>query len=332
MVIPKVDDVDYIQFLIAAQKTFTCSEASRCQIDLVAHDSFVRLLARQPLDTGALWQEVEPLVEKCKGCLVIDDSTLDKPYARHIELVTRHWSGKHQQVVMGINLLTLLWTDGDAALPCDCRIYGEVLQAGDKPKTKNECFQEMLTIAKDRGFHPLMVCFDSWYASIGNLKLVRFFDWHFLTRLKSNRQVNPDRAGNVAVSTLSPPVSGQVVHLKEFGFVRLFRTVAPNGDGQYWITNHLEMTEDEREEWERQSFKIENYHRGLKQCCAVERCQCRSKVKQRGHILLSIRAFVRLEVNRLAKGISWYEAKLDIVRDAIRAYLARPTIQISTNA
>ena len=43
-----------------------------------------------------------------QGILVIDDSTLDKPYARKMELVTRHWSGKHHAVVSGINLITLL--------------------------------------------------------------------------------------------------------------------------------------------------------------------------------------------------------------------------------
>lgn len=331
---PKVDDVDYIQFLIAAQKAFTCCEASRCQTEPVAHDSFVRLLSRQPTDTEALWQEVEPLVHKQSGCLVLDDSTLDKPHARHIELVTRHWSGKHKSVVMGINLLTLLWTNGDAALPCDCRLYGEHVKADGKPKTKNEFFQEMLTTAKARGFSPAMVCFDSWYASIENLKLVRAQGWCFLTRLKSNRQVNPDDTKNVAVATLLPPPEGQVVHLREFGFVRLFRTVAKDSDGkhgehsQYWITNQLSMTEHERQEWERQSFRIENYHRGLKQCCAVERCQCRSMIKQRGHVVLSLRAFVRLEANRLVTGVSWYEAKLDIVRDAIRYYLVKPTMQI----
>ena len=170
--LPKTDEVDYIQFLIAAQKSFTCCEASRCQIGLVAHDSFVRLLSRQPTDTEqtsgfstvALWQEVEPLVSRKQGCLVIDDSTLDKPYARHIELVTRHWSGKHKAVVLGINLATLLWTNGDAALPCDCRLYGEEVRADGGPKTKNESFREMITTAKERGFHPEMVCFDSWYS------------------------------------------------------------------------------------------------------------------------------------------------------------------------
>ena len=39
-----------------------------------AHDSFTRLLHRLEPDPEALWDEAEPLVEKAKGVLVIDDS------------------------------------------------------------------------------------------------------------------------------------------------------------------------------------------------------------------------------------------------------------------
>ncbi len=54
---PKVDELDYIQFLIAAQKVYTCSEAARCQPEdgnAPAPDAFTRLLTRQPHDTAAL--------------------------------------------------------------------------------------------------------------------------------------------------------------------------------------------------------------------------------------------------------------------------------------
>ena len=81
--------------------------------------------------------------------LVIDDSTLDKPYAKHIDLVTRHWSGKHHEVVRGINLITLLWTDGDRKIPCDYRLYNKA-----DGKTKNDHFWEMMLMAKGRGFAP----------------------------------------------------------------------------------------------------------------------------------------------------------------------------------
>ena len=54
----------------------------------------------------------------------------------------------------------------------------------------------MLDAAKARGFAPECVAFDSWYASLENLKAVRGHGWRWLTQLKVNRQVNPDRTGN----------------------------------------------------------------------------------------------------------------------------------------
>jgi putative transposase len=228
---PKVSDVDYIQFLIAAQRVYTCTEAARCA-ESASHDAYTRLLTRLPPDTTALWQEVEPLIDKRRGLLVVDDTTLDKPYAQKMGLVTRHWSGKHHAVVEGINLTTLLWTDGVSSLPCDCRLY-EPAEEGKEQVTKNDHFLAMLQTAKERQFRPRYVCFDGWYSSLANLKAVRGHGWHFLTRLKSNRQVNPDDTGNVAVERLDIPAHGREVHLKGFGFIQVFRTVAPNGDAEH---------------------------------------------------------------------------------------------------
>lgn len=329
---PKVSDVDYIQFLIAAQRVYTCTEAAHCTPEAAlppAHDAFVRLLHRQPPDTVALWQEVMPYVQPARGVLILDDTTLDKPYARQMDLVTRHWSGKHHQVVQGINLLTVIWTDGSACLPCDCRIYDKPLPNGN---TKNEHFRAMLLTAKQRGFQPRLVCFDSWYSSVENLKAVRAHGWSFLTRLKHNRLVNPDGHGNVPLSSVVIPHVGRQVHLKGFGFVQVFRTVAPDGSAEYWATNKLDMRVGERDAVAAQAWTIEEYHRGLKQCCGVERAQVRKATAQRNHMLLAVRAFVRLEVHRLTTGISWYAAKTALVRAAIRAYLTCPTLRLHATA
>ena len=48
--------------------------------------------------------------------------------------------------------------------------------------------------------------------------------------------------------------------------------------------------------------------------------------------LLSLRAFLRLEANRLVNAVSWYEAKLSIVRVAIGAFLAHPTLGLLPSA
>jgi len=255
-----------------------------------------------------------------QGILVIDDSTLDKPYARKMELVTRHWSGKHHAVVSGINLITLLWTDGDRHVPVDYRIFDKQQDS----LTKNDHFSAMLKEAHTRGFQPSCVVFDSWYSGLENLKLIRSFDWLWLTRLKANRKVNPDREGLRPLSTVEIGEQGRVVWLEGYGLVRVFKIVATDGDVELWVTNHLEMADLERVKWASFAWTIENYHRGIKQFCLIERAQVRSARAWRNHIGLCLRAFLRLESHCYHSGISWFEAKTAIIREAVRVYIANP--------
>jgi putative transposase len=204
--------------------------------DAPSHDAFTRLLTRMEPDPETLWREARPLVHRKAGLLVLDDSTLDKPYARKIDLVTRHWSGKHHEVVRGINLITLLWTDGDRKLPVDYRLYSK----GDG-KSKHDHFWERLLIAKGRGFSPKYVLFDGWYASLENLKQVRDHVWRWLTRMKGNRQVTPeDRVGR-SLDEAAFGDSGKVVHLRGYGPMLVFRIDAPDGVAEYWATGDLTM-------------------------------------------------------------------------------------------
>ena len=61
-----------------------------------------------------------------------------------MDFVHYMWSNKHLAVVTEIDLLMLLWTDGERHLPCDYRIY-------DKPndgKTKNNHFWDLIDTPK----------------------------------------------------------------------------------------------------------------------------------------------------------------------------------------
>ena len=98
----KCNEFDYINFLIASTKIFTCTEAARCQLldeNSPSHDAFTRLLQRQPPDTEALWKEVQQVVRKENGFLILDDSTLDKPYSRELTLVylRQYWKSQTAQ-------------------------------------------------------------------------------------------------------------------------------------------------------------------------------------------------------------------------------------------
>jgi hypothetical protein len=143
-----------------------------------------------------------------------------------MELVTRHWSGKQRRVVQGINLMTLLWTQGDSHILLDYRLDKKSVDG----KTKNDNFRSMLETAKARQFSSQCVVFDSWYSSLDNLKLIRSYGWIWLTRLKCNRHVNPERTNNRPIAEEEIAASGTIVHLKGYGMVRAFKLVTPDGD------------------------------------------------------------------------------------------------------
>ena len=321
---PKVTDEDYINFIIATPRDVTATEAGRVQPEsknAPAHDAFTRLLQRLEPDAETLWDEAKTQIDLHTGILVLDDSTLEKPYSEFNALVYRHWSGKQKEVVSGINLITLLWTDGVRCVPVDYRLFDKDTDG----KTKNDHFAEMLLAAFERGFNPALVCFDSWYGSVENLKLVRSLGWHFLTRLKANRQINVNRCGLQAVSEAGLcGGDGTLVWLKGFGEIKVFRVRVTDDASEYWATSLSKMTEPERETQAKSAWRIEMYHRALKQQCLIERAQCRRRRPVINHIGLCVRAFVRLESHCYRENISWIQAKTSIIRDAVRAYLSNP--------
>lgn len=150
---PRATDDGHIQFLIGSSVAVSDAEAARVHPDrpnAPAPDAFTRLLRRLDPDPATLWDEVRPLLDPTDGVLVIADSTLDKPRAKHIDLFSHHWSGNHRAVVNGINLVTLRWSDGDRLDPTDYRVDHKATDG----KTKNDHFAAMLEAAHARGFRP----------------------------------------------------------------------------------------------------------------------------------------------------------------------------------
>lgn len=327
----KCNEYDYIPFLISTPRVYTCTEAARVQPEQPnppAHDALTRLLYRLDATPAHLWVEAQPLVQRHGGILVLDDSTLEKPYAQQIALSSRHWSGKQHAVVQGINLITLLWTDGDSHIPCAYRIYHTV----QDQLTKNDHFLALLQAAHERGFSPQCVVLDSWYSSRTNLKAVRNYGWTWLTQLKANRLVSQAPQPKVPVSRVVMTGASAQVHLKGYGLIQLFRVVTPDGDTEHWATHDRTMTRLTRRAWAERAWTIENYHRGIKQFCGIERCQARGAKAQRNHIGLAVRAFRRLEWHSLRTGLSWFELKMQIIRQAVRAYLTQPMYTLAATA
>jgi hypothetical protein len=57
------------------------------------------------------------------GYLIVDDTVIEKPYARLLGEAAWVWSSKQRKVVFGVSVVLLVWTDGPVRLPLACRLW-----------------------------------------------------------------------------------------------------------------------------------------------------------------------------------------------------------------
>lgn len=110
----------------------------------------------------------------------------------------------------------------------------------------------------------------------------------------------------------------------------VFRPGPTDGAAEYRATSHPGIDAGVRRQHAGLGFAIENHRRELKQDCGVERSLARSERAgqraQRYHVGLALWASLRLEWHFDTTGVSGFEAKLRVIRDAVRAYPDRPWI------
>lgn len=135
-----------------------------------------------------------------------------------------------------------------------------------------------------------------------------------------------------AVHELDIPPAGLTVHLRGYGFVKVFRTVDPHGNADYWATSRMEMNEPQRQLVAERAWLVEVYHRALKQFMGIERGQLRLERAQRNNIGLAIRAYLRLEYHRWCSRLSIFNSNLDIIRLVVSFYLAHPKYSLPSTA
>lgn len=316
----------YCDFLIAAQNNFTCTNLADLTNGTIAHDSINRWLLNNKMTPKILWEHTQGMVDLNLGWLIADDTVLDKPFGDNIGLSQWQYSGTHHRVVHGIGLETLLWTDGEKHIPVDYRIYAKK----EDGYTKNHHFRQMLSLSANRGFKPQGILIDAWYATVENLKMIDSLGWNWITELQSNRNVSLEPHKYLRVDRLDfdNNQAGIIVHLKGYGFIKVFKITAPKGRIGYFATPDQTKTSKDIQGVYALRWEIEEYHRGLKQTTGIECCQARKPRIQRNHIFCSILAFTALEQRRLKTGISWYESKRQIIDNALQRYLRKPFIPI----
>jgi len=323
----------YIEFLISTPLNYTCTHLAD-HLSGVSHDSITDFLNSQRLTADSIWTCAKTLINDTdESFLIADDSVQEKPYAQAIELVYPHYSGNKHTVVRGIDIVNLIHSSGDGEYyPVDDRIYApEYARA-----TKNELFLAMLKEAFEvRHIRAKYILFDSWYASVANLKYIHRQGRIFYTTLKSNRLMSLSKeAGYIHLQDIdwTPErlKNGVRVKLKEVPFfVKLFKVVAKNGDIDWVITNDpaIDLTTDRVRGRNAVRWDVECFHREIKQLTGIEKCQCRHEWAQRNHIACCYHAWLALKVYASKLKQTLYRAQSALLSQYLMAELKNPHIR-----
>jgi len=275
-------------------------ELAECFDDL-SHDSFTRMLQTPCCWPTLLWQKFARRALGSGGWLELDDTVLDK-FGAQIFGVSWVYCSRLQKVVRGINLVVLLWTDGRRRVPIGIRIWRKGKQS------KVVLGAKRLRWAKHLGVRPEYVVMDSWYSAKRLLKQMRSYGWHFVTRLKKNRNFNGQSLARHWRQRFGH-ATGQLTGGMEVLVVK---------DGKrYLATSELSLSPKQVKAIYGQRQQIEEFFRVLRGQLRWQQCPARSQAAQTAHLHLCVMAYCVLEEAALRQQMTIYRLRRKLFRQEV---------------
>lgn len=237
------------------------------------------------------------------GYFVLDDS-----------MMVRFGSGKFKlkkiknsstgQYTYGFNIVLLIWTNGTIRIPIGFRIFLAQEDQTNKTKSKIELALEMLQEAKQLGLEPKYVLFDAWYAAESILNYLEGMAWKFVTRLRSNRQLN-----SVSVS------SDRRVYWVKVGRLNKMQSevVVARHRKQYLVSNEVSLTRIALRALYRIRQNIEEVFRSLKQELGWEGFRFRTLETLDAFLGLTLSGYAVIEVARSEVKLSFYKFRAGLI-------------------
>ena len=329
---------DYCQFLISTQTNYTQTYFADHHPHF-SHDAINRYLQDDNITPAIVWEQIQKSVEyDSDAFLLFDDSVSDKNHSHAIELVRRQYSGNAHGLIKGIGVVNCLYVNPKSGRYwiIDWRVFAP--QADQK--TKLQHVQEMFDDAMAGKKLPFrVVLMDSWYATKELMVHVHRAGKIFYCPLKSNRLVDDSQAQAPyqAVSGLQwsdqGAAHGKLIKVHKCPGtlkVKLFRVATENGRTEWVVTNDLEQASvDDTREICAIRWKIEQYHREVKQVLGIEKCQCRSARAQRNHIACVILVWSHLSALARDLKTNIYSIKRAMMSNYMRQEIIRPSVPMA---
>lgn len=288
------------------------------------------------MTSNIVWEHVQgDIVFSSNGCIVFDDSVLDKNHSHNIELVRRQYSGNAHGLIKGIGMLNCLYVNPESGQYwiVDYRIFDP---EGDG-KTKIDHVRDMLVrLVASKGVAFTRVLVDTWYATKELMLFIELLQKIYYCPLKDNRQVDDSggtekfRRADALMWNESELAKGKLVKIKGFPKdhkVKLFRVAVATNRTDFVATNDLSQNSTKvTQDACALRWKIEQFHREIKQVTGIEKCQCRKARIQRNHIACAVLVWIRLTQLARQAATNVYQLKRSLLSDYLRQELRSPSL------
>jgi hypothetical protein len=296
--------LDYCQYLLVSQINYTITNYADHSPKPMSHDAINRYLREDRLTSRLVWEHARSQIQSSPyGFVIFDDTVLDKNFSHQIELVRLQYSGNAHGLIKGIGLVNCVYVNPETGQywVIDYRIYDPDRDG----KSKLDHVQDMLTQIvqhKQLPFHAVLM--DTWYATRDLMLFIDSLHKIYYCPLKDNRQVDdsggqaPYRRVDALAWTNHEWAHGKLIKIKGFPKdykVKLFRVAVATHRTDWVVTNDLAQDSDTAvQEVCGMRWKIEQFHRELKQTTGIEKNQCRKARIQRNHIACAMLVWLRL--------------------------------------
>ncbi|MEH2002682.1 MAG: transposase [Nostoc sp.] len=327
--------LNYCQYLLSSQINYTITNLAE-HLESISHDAINYYLKREKLTPRLLWDNVKEVVElDDNGYIIFDDSVLDKRYSEEIEIVRRQYSGNEHGVLKGIGVVSCVYVNPTLQRfwVIDYRIFNPDVDG----KTKIDHVKDML---QNLVYYKLLpfdtVLMDTWYAVHSLMLYIDAIDKVYYCPLKNNRLVDDtfgqEKYKRIELLKWNPEEldCGKIIKIKGFPAnkkVKLFRVTVSTNRTDYVATNDLSQSStDVVQEVCKIRWKIEEFHREIKQLTGIESCQCRKARLQRNHIACAMLVWLRLKNLAYTTGQTVYQIKHHLLSNYLIQQLKRPSI------
>jgi Transposase DDE domain len=333
----KFTKLDYCQYLLSSQINYTITNLAE-HLENISHDKINYYLKKEKLTPRLLWDNVKDVImTDDNGYVIFDDSVLDKRYSEEIEIVRRQYSGNEHGVLKGIGVVSCVYVNPKLQRfwVVDYRIFNPDADG----KTKIDHVKDML---QNLVYHKLLpfdtVLMDTWYAVHNLMLYIDSLDKIYYCPLKNNRLVD-DTFGKEKYKRIEllqwseeELECGKIIKIKGFPAnkkVKLFRVTVSTDRTDYVVTNDLSQSStDVVQEVCKIRWKIEEFHREIKQLTGIESCQCRKARLQINHIACAMLVWVRLKNLAYRTGQTIYEIKHKLLSNYLIEQLKRPSVSM----